>query len=242
MRPLQNAGTKRFNPGTTFDDILTIYNLDRELRLLCLDAIERIEIALRSAIINVLAVKYGAHFYLRSRHFETYTTFNGFMQKVLAAKYLAITHYTKSYNDPPLPPSWVVLQAITFGPLSILYSGLHLSNRKLIAQSFNYDETILVFWFRSLNMVRNMCAHHNRMWNFVWQVDQPMAANRLAAVWSPSQNKFYARAVVLVALLNQIEPKSTWKNRLLSLLSAHPTINPAQMGFPAGWQAFPFWA
>lgn len=40
MRPLQQAPGKTFNPGVTFDDVLGLYEFDRELRLLCLDAIE----------------------------------------------------------------------------------------------------------------------------------------------------------------------------------------------------------
>jgi abortive infection bacteriophage resistance protein len=63
MRPLQvedPAGVRRFVAGTTFEDVFALYNFDRELRLLCLDAVERIEVALRAAIVSQVAVPAGA--------------------------------------------------------------------------------------------------------------------------------------------------------------------------------------
>jgi hypothetical protein len=56
MRALQVMPGKTFVAGATFADIVTLYNFDRELRVLCLDAIERIEVALRASIVNGLAV------------------------------------------------------------------------------------------------------------------------------------------------------------------------------------------
>lgn len=240
MRPLQ-LPTKQFMAGTTFDSILHLYEFDEKLRMLCLEAIQVIEVALRAAIVDRLATQHGAHFYTRSRHFESHAGFHVFMKQAIAAKYLAIDHYYKNYNDPPVPPIWTVLEAVTFGTLSQMYSQLHLKNRKIISKAFSFDEKVLVSWFRSLNMVRNMCAHHNRMWDFKWQVDQPIAASALAAVWSPSQNRFYARAVMIVALLQKIDPTSTWKQRLVGLIGAYPGVAPNLMGFPAGWIVNPFW-
>lgn len=76
--PFHESGTSHnFRPGTTFDDILTLYVFDRELRILVMDAIERIEIAVRSRISNVMALsegrngqKNGAFWYLDEQHFK----------------------------------------------------------------------------------------------------------------------------------------------------------------------------
>src|SRR3954454_12193744 len=89
MRPLQDP-SKEFKTGVVFGDIVDLYDFDRQLRLLCLDAIERIEVALRAAIINEVGVVYGPHFYLERRHFEELKAFNMFMEQVATAKYLAI--------------------------------------------------------------------------------------------------------------------------------------------------------
>lgn len=51
----------QFVPGSTWDDIYNLYKFDRKLRLLVFDAIERIEIALRTQVIYQLSHKYGSH-------------------------------------------------------------------------------------------------------------------------------------------------------------------------------------
>lgn len=240
MRPLQDHA-KQFLPGTQFENILTLYNFDRELRLLCLDAIERIEVALRSCIVNQLTVSFGPHFYLESRHFESISGYQEFLRDASKAKYLAVFHYYKKYNEPSLAPIWAIMEAITFGTLSRFYSCLHIKNRKSVARCFGFHESVLVSWFRSLNALRNACAHHNRLWNAHMVVDQPLIARKLAVAISQT-DKFYARAVVLVALLNRIEPGSAWRNKLKDLMNRYPTVNPQALGFPPNWQVDPFWA
>jgi len=217
MRPLQQLPQKSFLPGTTFEAVLDLYNFDRELRLLCLDAIERVEVALRAAIVSQVAVAHGPHFYLDPQHFERLNGFVEFFQTASGAKYLGIQHYRENYGVPDLAPIWTIMEATTFGALSRLYSGLQLRHRKAIADRFGFDEKILVSWFRSANMLRNMCAHHNRLWNFHMVVDQPKAANRLKSEMS-STDRFYARAVVLIALLESVAPGSGWTQRLVNLI------------------------
>ncbi|MDO4997341.1 MAG: Abi family protein [Neisseria sp.] len=76
--PFQTTtNSHQFKAGITFDDVLDLYVFDRELRLLIMDAIERIEVAVRSQISNVMALsldengqKYGAFWYLEGRHFQ----------------------------------------------------------------------------------------------------------------------------------------------------------------------------
>lgn len=243
MRPLQNLPAKTFKPGVTFADVVRLYDFDRRLRLICLDAIERIEVALRAAINNELAVALGPHFYLDRRAFEHPKGFGAFQGKVRDARYLAIDHYRQHYDHPPAPPIWAVTEAVTFGTLSRLFADLVRPHRRLVARAFGYDETILVSWFRSVNGLRNKCAHHNRTWNAHMLVDQPRLAKRIAAQFGPSQDRFYARAVVLGALLDGIDQGGLWRRDLARhVREAQPLASAAAMGFPPGWEAMPFWA
>lgn len=239
MRPLQDAA-KNFVPGTDFSDVIELYEFDRKLRLLCMDAIERIEVALRASIGNRLALAYGPHFYLESRHFESDGAHRDFFSKVMSAKYLAITHYYASYNQPSFPTIWASLEAVTLGTMSKLYSTLHLANRKVIAKDFGQDEEILVSWIRAINLLRNMCAHHNRLWNAKLVVDEPRRAKAVKHEMGTA-GTFVARAAVLVALLQRIEPGSNWGQRLSALCAAHPMVDTTKMGFSPGWQQRPFW-
>ncbi|MET3715690.1 hypothetical protein ABMD26_001938 [Pseudomonas sp. PvP001] len=135
MRPLQSNRDRLFFSGVEFDDILALYDFDRQLRLICLDAVERIEVAMRAAIINTLA---GPHFYLDSAHFINTQAHASFMRAATdptTCKHQAVEHYLDTYDSPPYPPIWVILEATTFGPLSYLYASLLLPYQKSHRQS-----------------------------------------------------------------------------------------------------------
>lgn len=245
MRPLQvedaASGVRRFVAGTTFEDVFALYNFDRELRLLCLDAVERIEVALRSAIVSQVAVPAGPHFYLDPTQFDRVDAFVDFYQTARREeRHLAAKHYRKHYNQPEHPPIWAMMEASTFGVLSRLFSGLALAHRKAIALRFGYDETVLSSWFRSITLVRNLCAHHGRLWNAPMHVDQPLAATRMRAEQTPT-DRLYARLVAIGALLEMIDPGSDWRQRLVALSARYPSVPLAPMGIPAGWDTRPFW-
>lgn len=245
MRPFQQTdpvtGVRHFTMGTTFDDVLTLYNFDRELRLLCLDAVERIEVALRAAIVSQVAVAEGAHFHMDPCNFDPISHFVDFYQTTRREeRHLAVKHYRQRYSTPELPPIWASMEALTFGALSRLFSGLALRHRKAVALRFGYDETVLSSWFRAVNLVRNICAHHSRLWNSPMHVDQPLAANKLRAEMTPT-DRLYARFVALAALLEMIDPASNWKQRLIGLVARYPTVPLVAMGIPPGWHARPFW-
>lgn len=80
MRPFQIPDDKehRFKPSSEFKDIINLYAFDRELRLLVIDAIERVEVAVRASLNNHMSCKYqdnsdihsGSHWYLNRRLFK----------------------------------------------------------------------------------------------------------------------------------------------------------------------------
>lgn len=86
MRPLQvtdASGVRRFRAGTTMHDVVALYEFDRRLRLLCMDAVERIEVALRAAIVCEVAVAEGPDFYTRRGYFTSADACEGFKREVL---------------------------------------------------------------------------------------------------------------------------------------------------------------
>jgi abortive infection bacteriophage resistance protein len=66
----QDHPTHRFRPGTNFDQVLEHYIFDRELRLLVMDAIERIEVSLRTNWAYTLSHSYGPHAHLQRDLFK----------------------------------------------------------------------------------------------------------------------------------------------------------------------------
>lgn len=239
MRPFQD-GSKNFTGSCDFNQILRLYEFDRELRILCLDAIERIEVMLRAAIADTVTIQFGPHFYTEPTHYTSSNSCSKFLVKVREARSIAIDHYKRNYSTPADPPMWTVLEAISIGTLSRFFADLILSNRNLIAQRFSYGEPILESWFKCVAVFRNMCAHHHRIWNAKFTVNKPKQPRAMRDVFR-SMDSFHARAVVLYCLLREIDPQiaTDWRDQLKTLLTNYAAIvAPSDLGF---LQTDPFW-
>jgi abortive infection bacteriophage resistance protein len=90
-----------------------------------------------------------------------------------------------------------------------------------------------------LNYLRNLCAHHSRLWNRKFVI-KPVITKRHEQ-FLKSNDRCYSMAVVVEDLLRIIAPGTSWAHRLRHLLATNPFADPAAMGFPAGWEAEPFW-
>lgn len=254
MRPLQDAN-KSFYPGVCFTDVLALYDFDRKLRLVCLDAIERIEVAFRAAISNTLANdrSCGAHFYLDAVHFHSMEGQRGFLRNVLSMrdKVQSVEHYYTNYNSPALPPIWIVLEQLSIGQLSKLLTSLHLDHRKAVATCFGQNEEFLQSWLKSTTLLRNLCAHHCRVWNNNVGADAPRQARTVAAEFNQQQRdhgRVFNRVVAIQALMNTIDPSSDWKHKFKAVIADLPIVSmnkagitAAVLGLVPGWEQRPFW-
>lgn len=253
----------QFIPDTTFDDILNLYIFDRELRLLLLDAIERIEVALRAQMTQVLATRHGPHGYLepllfddRYRHDWLLTELRQKSERREIETFL--NSYRRKYPDSPIqPPLWMALELLSFRQVSELLANLRSpEDQRPIAEHFGFPFFVLKSWFRSLSDLRNHCAHHSRIWNRVfgsspvWPKKPPhqwvKVPNSIAVPSSPGQNidprrRLYYQLVIIETLLSVVSPGSGWGKRLATLIATHPKLSLVHMGFPADWKNEPLW-
>ncbi len=236
--------SEEFKPNTHFEDIINLYTFDRKLRLLVMDAIEPIEIALRSQVIYHLSHTYGAFGYLdssnfshRFRHSEWLTHLS---QLIKDASETFIMHYKGKYTSSAHMPLWMALEVVSFGGLSRLFRGLKGSDQQAISKQHNLQDTVLSSWLHMLVYVRNLCAHHARLWNRTLTF-KPKLPEKMAAWKGVSNTRIYSMLAMMQYLLRQINPQSTWKDRLLSLLQDYPQVSVAVMGFPDDWKERVFW-
>lgn len=242
----------RFQAGIDFDTVAALYDFDRRLRLLVLDAIERIEVAVRGSWAYALANRFGPHGYLDAslysdrRHFHD--NLSRLVRDVGISPETYIEHYRNNYHDPAMPPVWMVAEMMSFGQLSRWYSSLDdRALRNSIAVPLGLPEAVLVPLIKHLSTVRNSCAHHARLWNrgFLLRMRLPQKPADLAATLAPAAPhgpaQLYNALVLIVYLLRQVAPGSTWRSDLSLLLGTHPTADLAAMGFPAGWETKPLW-
>lgn len=100
---INNKRNHQFKPGVTFDDILALYDFDRHLRMLVMDAIERIEVAVRTQMCTNLAITHNdAHWHLNKELFKPQFNYNGFLDKCRIeqqnSKEKFVLHYKTTYN------------------------------------------------------------------------------------------------------------------------------------------------
>lgn len=242
-------GRHRFHEGVVFDDVLDLYIFDRKLRLLVMDAIERIEVALRAILSHEMSLRHGPHWFMDAAHFGGTYDHNGFLDHVKReighdpskahARQTFIQHYYANYGDPELPPSWMVFEVLSFGSVSQVFKNLTRENQKHIAKLFGLDSRVLASWLHAVSYLRNLAAHHQRLWNRGFTI-KPLVAKQFAAEFQVP-NRFYAQAVIIHVLLKVIAPESQWQHRLVQLLAEHPKVNPDKMGFPHEWIARETW-
>ena len=250
--PLEaDHATHTFKSGTRFDDVLNLYIFDRELRLLVLDAIERVEVSVRTGWAYHLAHKYGPHADLDANLFKQPAKNWDYAQQsqklegeARKSHEVFIQHHYRKYDE-ALPPVWAVVEIMTLGQLSKWYLNLrHGSDRNAVAHRYDMDETNLTSFLHHLSTIRNLCAHHSRLWNreftftFSLPVRRPQAL--AASLNHHDGRRIYNTLTVLAWLLDCISPHHHWKQRLKALLAQHH-INPQPMGFPAGWEVLPVW-
>lgn len=251
----------QFKPSASFENAVDLYVFDKKLRLLAMDALERIEISLRVDISHHLG-ECHRFAYLKPELFHAgfasaldsktgLTAHHSWLAKQAAlitrSKEDFIRHNREKYG---LPLSiWVACEVWDFGCMSTLFGGLAEIDQDQISRRYGISNgRVFASWLRSLNYLRNVCAHHCRLWNRN-MADQP----KLPPIGEvPTLTGFHGNAHRLARpflalciaqhLMQHINPGSTWGKRLKTLLSEefpaldHLGLNLVGMGVDDGWE------
>ena len=245
-RYYQQNLSHEFYPGTTFDSVLKLYIFDRELRLLVMDAVERIEVAVRSCISNTMSELYGAHWFMDRSLFRNHRKHDELLGKIRVAtgnhdrQEGFLKSYYQKYDRPDFPPSWMMAEVMSFGTWSYLFANLKSRQvQRAICSPFGIDPKIMKSWLHALNYLRNLCAHHSRLWNRSFSI-KPVVAKKYAEQMQ-GNGSFYAYAAMLRVLMHAIADGSKWQYRLTDLVDGYPEITLSAMGFPENWKVDSFW-
>lgn len=196
--PFLDGASGCFLAGTEFSRIVDVFEFDRKLRIVLLDAALRVEMSVRAQM----------------------------------------------EGRGELPPASARDKKSSFGKLSRSYGGLPFAARQQIAAVYGMDAKILQSFLRHLTVVRNACAHNDRLWNCSFEVRSmlPVKKPGLKAFFNyEAQGKLYNSLVILVYLTDIISPERDWRRRLLALVCSRDGL-PAKMGFLPDWRALKFWA
>lgn len=241
-----------FVDGSYFEDVIDLYNFDRHFRLIVFNAIERIEIALRTKMIYHLSLSSGAEWYLESALFPNkkyFSDFQGRIHKELSEsrEEFIVKHYENHPNENP--ESWKALEVLTLGSLSKLYQNLdhRLPEKNTIANEFGlYNQKHLSSWLITITLIRNIIAHHGRLWNRVIINKYTWPSKSVKPILDYVPNNYQRRKVfpILSAILymnNFISPGHHIKNELFTLFEEFDHVPLYKMGFPKEWERQPIW-
>ncbi|WP_315729147.1 Abi family protein [Bradyrhizobium sp. SZCCHNS2015] len=268
-RQSSGAGASRivqdnFRSGTKFSEVVELYVFDKKLRLLMLDVIERIEIALRVQITLELG-KLGplAHRDPAALHPNFQRPAAPGSAESHHSKWLRLhdeafarskeefaKHFKRKYpgEDPPI---WIAAELWDFGSMSVLYSGMRKNCQTDVAKLFGVPSfQIMETWLRALNVTRNICAHHSRLWNKPnavpprWPSPSDCPDLGHVATDTHAKTRLYGMACICAFLLRTINPNSTWVSRFKAHAATFPNstvVNIASAGFPVDWDKANLW-
>lgn len=219
----------------SFDDIIFLVHFDQKLREYCLSAIFTIEAAFRSVIAREISLMHGPFGLENPIIFRHPAVHPQFTDKLIQAlnehrNEPFISHFCNKYQV-SLPPAWVMIEVLTFGTISRLYSQLTTDLQKRIARCFNVDHIILVSWSKALTELRNTCAHHARLWNKVF-VNYPKIriADKGFPLLKGRNNRLGSFIPLINHILSVIGEKYDWGGDLQKLVSGNRLIKPEDMG------------
>jgi abortive infection bacteriophage resistance protein len=133
----------------------------------------------------------------------------------------------------------------SFGSLSMLYKNLKPGKEKRdIAHYFGLPDSVFETWLHSIVYLRNVCAHHTRLWNRAMSI-RPQAPRSPRKPWlnntNINNNRTYFILSMINYLLQTVNPKNTFRNRFKNLLGKYPNVDYKAIGFPENWEQEPLW-
>lgn len=257
MRPFQEPDPEHtFKPGSTLKAVVDIYRFDGSLRRITMDAIERVEVAIRASISNHMCPKYGPDWIADSSVFSSSYSHSDLLRplrdqlnkertrlrreidRIKNGRHVDGVHqqrienrirdnyfrfYGATYNHPELPPAWAVLEELSLGTVSTLFTAIGKgADKKAIASRFKLPFDVLASWLHTLTFIRNCCAHHSRLWNRELSI-RPSLPKEWLIPHVPGDSpqpkqRLYIVLTMLAYLTDLISPDSQWKLRLAEVI------------------------
>lgn len=227
--------THQFKPGTTFGQVVELYEFDTRLRTLLFRYIEPVEVAFRAAVCYELATRTNdPHWYIDQSRYDSSFDYSRLLRECQReydrSDEIFIKSYRNKYSSPSLPPAWMMSEILSIGRWSLLFKHLvDKEAKKAVAHHFATKPHFLGSWIHSLSVLRNLCAHHCRIWNRNFTI-RPALPNKLKPLVS-SNAKLAALTVVLTHLLKPLGKNIDFHNDWSALLAEFPGVPQDKMGF-----------
>ena len=218
--------------------------------MLVVEIIEPIEVSLRTSIAYHLAHQAGAFAHKEAKSFRPEFQHADWLEDILTetqrSQEVFVKHFKDNYEEYPHLPVWTAVEIMSFGSLSKLFSGLPMADKQVIASQYGIKAPVLKSWLHTLVYIRNLCAHHARLWNRELGI-APMLPDKDPR-WNFRHRKRLVSALHLLNWLVSRVPRreavaADWRRRVETLLEADPGVPRflEAMGLEVGWEKHALW-
>lgn len=237
-----------FKSNSCFNEAVSLYKFDKKLRQFLFNEIEKIEIAVRSAIANIATQMLGNKFWLTERTSYANSSLFSKTMSLIDTEYSRskeefIMHFRAKYSN-PYPPAWELIEILPLGVVTRIYENIaNFKVQKKIAQHFGLNIPVFKSWMTIITLTRNACCHHSRVWNKANTIQSLTLRNAQRPWISSSVNtlRIYYDICIIKWFIDIVSPHNDMKQHLLDLLSQYPNVDPHAMGFPDNWESEPLW-
>ena len=216
-----------------------------------MDAIERVEVAIRTRARHRAR---DAKRRLRARRSEELPSAHParharFLEELRneaqRSRERFVDHFKATYDEFPDLPIWAAVETMTFGSVFTLFVMSKKKVQKNVARKYGIAGPVLYSWLQTLNYVRNICAHHARLWNRELAIRPTVPDVKNGPEWHRPQsidtNRMFVVLTILRFLLHRVAPQSAWRDRLFAKFDRFPDVPLASMGMDAGWRQHTLW-
>ena len=235
----------KFLPSISFQQIWSNYRGDTLLRLFTFAIIELIEVSFRSVFAYVLAKNHGPFPYKQENldcSIDTYLqALNRMKDDIVHSKDRFIHSFKEKYAD-DIPPIWMMVEIMSMGEISKWFGDcIKESDKKEIAKYYGLPSKVLESWMRSISMVRNRCAHHNRLYGISisggFVIPQKLNCEKYRYIFNGKDiNGFYNIIVACCYMAESIGEKRETEEFLDNIMQLVENfgLEEEKMGFPEG--------
>lgn len=262
--PFWDKTIDRFHSGTTFDDLYGLYCADQKLREFLIPLLAELEVRIRGTVDNVVTgITNDPFWHINKGYFKNYSDVERALSKTqqrfnhgkqeFAIHYRGKYFTKRSYDHRHMPPFWIISEIFTIEQLLSVCKSLNekcpefvgpANSNKLVAAAtpFGIDSyNSLMTNLKCILELRNVCAHHSRLWNRNLQLPAGLKNKHSINVTHP--NRLYSHLLMIrlacktQGIADGIEPFMT------KMFTTVPVFarDMANMGFPANWQNDTIW-
>lgn len=249
---LYDNSTKKYVPGTKFDDILKLYQYDQELSILIFSMISKIEVALRVRLVEALLVHGDALILQDSSIFKEkkmyWQNMSAIASEIARSNDVFIRHnFDKHEGEVPV---WARVEVLSFGTLSKIIKNLKTgpgSVYSILAANYQYiskkgnvvtpSQKMFASWVQGVSVLRNMCAHNSRIYNrTIHTTPEILDADKITP--PPLHNGLYQILLAMKYLRSSNKEWTEFAEEVDKLIqNNNSVINLAAMNLPIDWKA-----